>query len=113
MLMKQVLAAEIDISPRGDFSGLSSITLGGIIGGLVNFGILAAAIVFFFILVMGGIRWIMSQGDETKVKGAREQVTHALIGLAIVFAAWAVVTLIGNVFGVNIFQIEIPTFTGD
>jgi len=111
MLMKQVLAAEIDISPRGDFAGLGNITLGGIIGGLVNFGILAAAIVFFFILVMGGIRWIMSQGDEAKVKAAREQVTHALIGLAIVFAAWAVVTLIGNVFGINIFQIEIPTFT--
>ena len=53
-----------------------------------------AAIVFFFILVMGGVRWITSGGDKGKTEAARNQITAALVGLVIVFAAWAIIQLI-------------------
>jgi hypothetical protein len=60
---------------------------------------------------MGGIKWITSDGDEKSVEGARSQITNALIGLAIVFAAWAILRLIGILFGVNLTQsFTIPTF---
>jgi len=115
-LIKAVYAQEagmINISPDENFQPLKNLTVTGIIGGLVNFSIVLAALVFFFMLVLGGVRWILSQGDEAKVKAARGQVTHALVGLAIVFAAWAIIRLIGAVFGVgDLFQFKIPTFTG-
>jgi hypothetical protein len=67
-----------------------------------------AAIVFFFILVIGGIRWIISGGDKAHTEAARAQITSALIGLVIVFAAWAIAQLIGTFFNVDIFNLSIP-----
>ncbi len=111
-LVKQVLAAEelVPIAPTGDYVDLDKITAASLVGGLVNLALLIAALVFFFILVMGGIKWITSQGDEAKVKEAREQVTQALIGLVIVFVAFAIAKLIEVVFGVNIQNLSIPSF---
>ena len=65
--------------------------------------------IFFFILVIGGIKWIASGGDKGATEGARNQITAALVGLVIVFAAWAIVQLIQVFFGVNIFQLSLPT----
>lgn len=75
---------------------------------------LVVALVFFFMLIWGGLKWVMSQGEEKAVTGARAQITNALIGLAVVFAAWAIMQLIDVVFGVQILQgIAIPTFNPD
>ena len=109
-LVAPVMAQGIDIKPKGSFGALGDLTIERVISGLVNLVLIGAALVFFFILVWGGIKWIASQGDETKVKEARDQVTQALIGLAIVFVAWAILTLISTVFGINIFNLEITPF---
>jgi TRAP-type C4-dicarboxylate transport system permease small subunit len=70
--------------------------------------VVVAAIVFFFILVIGGIRWIASGGDKAQTEAARSQITSALVGLVIVFAAWAIVALINVFFNINIFSLAIP-----
>ncbi|MEK7112404.1 MAG: hypothetical protein AAB875_03680, partial [Patescibacteria group bacterium] len=67
-----------------------------------------AALVFFFILVIGGIRWIASGGDKAHTEAARSQITAALVGLVIVFAAWAIVQLINTFFGIDIFKLTLP-----
>lgn len=102
---------EINLKPGGDelASKVSSLTIGSIIAGLLKLALVVAAIVFFFILVIGGIRWIISGGDKGQTEQARAQITAALVGLVIVFAAWAIAGLIGTFFGVNIFNLQIPT----
>lgn len=70
--------------------------------------VVVAAIVFFFILVIGGIRWIASGGDKANTEAARAQITAALVGLVIVFAAWAIVALINTFFHIDIFKLAIP-----
>jgi hypothetical protein len=60
-------------------------------------------------LVWGGLKWVMSQGDSKNVEAARNQITNALIGLAIVFASWAIVRLIETIFGVSILNLKVPT----
>jgi len=100
----------INIEPGQNWSALGNLEIAGIVNGLVTFFLIGAAIIFFFILVMGGIRWIMSQGEEAKVKAARDQVTHALIGLVIVFAAWAIIKLIGYAFSIDLLQLNFPRF---
>lgn len=89
---------------------LTGLTIGGLIGGLISMIFVLAAIVFFFILVFGGIKWITSGGDEKKVAAARAGITNALIGLAIVFASWAIMNLLGMLFGFNIFNLTFNTF---
>lgn len=96
----------------GDFKGLTSLTVPSLVSGLIRLTLVVAAIVFFFILVIGGIRWIASGGDKAQTEAARGQITAALVGLVIVFAAWAIVQLIQVFFGINIFQLSLPSVNG-
>jgi hypothetical protein len=105
-----VLAAEdISLSPTGEFAALGDLTIGGIVSAFIRLILVVAALVFFFILVIGGIRWIASGGDKAQTETARNQITAALVGLVIVFAAWAIVQLINTFFGVDIFSLTLPT----
>jgi hypothetical protein len=100
----------INLKPStGIGTTLSNFSIAGIISALIQGAMILAAIVFFFMLVIGGIRWIMSSGDKASTEAARSQITAALVGLVIVFAAWAIVSLIGTFFGnIDIFNLAIP-----
>lgn len=110
-----VYAQDINITTKGDnFSNLENLTIAGIVSGAISLVMLVVALVFFFMLVLGGLKWVMSEGDEKNVTNARNQITNALIGLAIVFAAWAIVKLIETIFGISIISgISIPTLQGN
>jgi len=108
-----VYAAEsINLGTNGGFGKeLQTLTVGGIISGAISLVMLAVALIFFFILIMGGLKWVMSEGDQKAVEAARNQITNALVGLAIVFAAFAIMKLIEIVFGISLLGgITIPTF---
>jgi len=109
-LIKSAYAQEsIDLNPGGTFINLKDLTPESVIGGLVSLVLVLAALVFFFMFVMGGIKWIMSEGDKTKLDTARQQITNSLIGLAIIFVAWAIIVLIDTLFGVNLTNIDLPS----
>ncbi len=112
--MQKLLAvadnAPIDLQPVGQFSTLGNLTVSGIVSGLIRLSVVIAAIIFFFILVIGGIRWIASGGDKAQTEAARNQITAALVGLVIVFAAWAILALIKVFFGLDVLNVlTIPT----
>jgi type IV secretory pathway VirB2 component (pilin) len=50
-------------------------------------------------VVIGGLMYILSAGDEKKIETAKKIITGALIGLAIVLAAPAFLREIGNALG--------------
>lgn len=104
-----ILAQKIDIRPTGEFLKLGNLTVPSIVSALIRITLVVAALVFFFILVIGGIKWIVSGGDKTQTEGARNQITAALVGLVIVFAAWAIIQLVQVFFGIDILQLAIPT----
>ena len=102
---------KIVIGPGNDFKNLTSLTIPGIISGAISLIMLAVALIFFFILILGGLKWVMSEGDQKAVEAARNQITNALIGLAIVFSAFAIMKLIEIVFGISLLEgITIPHF---
>lgn len=103
-------AQDIILKPTGPWANLANLTPGKLVSGAISLLMLVVALVFFFILLMGGLKWVTSEGDEKKVGAARAQITNALIGLAIVFAAWAIMSLIGKLFGIDVFNFDIPTF---
>lgn len=105
------LAQAINLQPESgsQFADLGGLEVPDIISGLIKGAMVVAAVVFFFILVIGGIRWIASGGDKSATEGARSQITAALVGLVIVFAAWAIVALIETFFGIDIFSLALPT----
>lgn len=92
----------VDLGPKNEWAALGNLTFPSIVSGAISLVMLAVALVFFFILILGGLRWITSEGDQKNVEAARNQITNALIGLAIVFAAWAIMKLIQVIFGIDI-----------
>lgn len=91
------------VPPVGSgFENLTTLSFPGIISMLIQLILVLAAVIFFFILVIGGIRWITSGGDKAQTEAARNQITAALVGLVIVFAAWAIIQLIETFFNINI-----------
>lgn len=93
----------------GDYSEITDLTIGNIVGWLIGLVFIISSLIFFFILVFGGVKWITSGGDEKKVAAARASITSALVGLAIVFAAWAIMTLLGKALGFDIFNFTIKS----
>ena len=85
------------------------VNLGSLLGGAVGAAIVIALILAFMWLILGGIQWITSGGDKAKTEAAREHITSALVGLAIVAASWAIMKLVGFFFGIDPFALNIPT----
>ena len=57
-------------------------------------------ILALFFLIWGGIKWVTSSGDKTKVQGARNTMIYAIIGLIIVFLSYFVINVITTFFKV-------------
>lgn len=108
--------ASINLKPsQGLGNSLSGLSMSAIIGGILTVLLIVAALIFFFMLLLGGIKYITSGGDKGQTETARSQITSALVGLVIVFSAWAIVSLVGTFFGVDIFNLTVPSVqdTGD
>ncbi len=108
-------AQTVDPCPKGEFNALCSkfnaSDTGSIIGTVLTFLLIAAVIVALFFLIWGGIRWITSGGDKTKVDSARGHIVAAIVGLLIAFVAYFIVQIILNVFGLGpVSSLELPTF---
>lgn len=56
----------------------------------------AALVIAVFMLLWGGVEFILSGGDKEKVGNAQKRITFALVGLAFLAVAFALL----NVFGV-------------
>jgi TRAP-type C4-dicarboxylate transport system permease small subunit len=76
--------------------------IGTLIQGVLQGAIVISAILVFAYLIWGGIQWITSGGDKGKTQEARDRITAALVGLAVVASAWAIMLIISYFFGINI-----------
>lgn len=92
-------------SPSANSGGKA---LGGLISNLVGALFIAGFLLTFMELLMGGISWITAGGDKQKLETARDKITNAIIGLIIVGATYALMTLIGRFFGMDITSLAIP-----
>jgi len=95
--------------PKSDYFKFTD--LGSLLGNVITLILIVAAVIFFFMLVIGGIQWMTSGGDKAATESARGRITAALIGLIIVFAAWAIIRLVETFLGVSIISggAAIPT----
>jgi len=106
------LNGSVSLNAPAGFTNLEAVSFQGVVQWAISVVLVLAAVIFFFMLVIGGIKWITSGGDKGKTEGARNQITAALVGLIIVFASWAILQLINLVFGVDIISnLTIPAIS--
>lgn len=75
--------------------------LGALIQGLMNGVMFIAAILVFAYMIWGGIQWITSGGDKGKTEEARNKITAAIIGLAILAASYAIFRVVLYFLGIS------------
>src|SRR3989338_5045042 len=75
--------------------------LGKLVSTGVSVVIILSGILVFVYLVWGGLEWLTSGGDKGKTESARNRITAALVGLAIIASSWALVRIIAYFFGVE------------
>lgn len=99
--------AKLEIAQPGN---VKITELGQLISAGVGTLLIVAALLAFLYLILGGIQWITSGGDKTGMEAARNKITHAIVGLIIVGAAWAIMTLVQNFLGVTIIggSVDLP-----
>jgi hypothetical protein len=90
----------IAISPPAN---LKILDFGTAISGGIGIILAMSGLVTFIYLLWGGFEWIISGGDKGKVEAAQHRIQAALLGLFIVFAAWAVMLILQNILGFTIF----------
>jgi cytochrome bd-type quinol oxidase subunit 2 len=100
--IKGVMAAfdDIEVNPGTGYAT----DFGKMFSSILNVVMLLAAVLVFAYLIFGGVQWITSGGDKQKAEDARNKITAAVIGLIIVAASYAVITLVVNFLGFGSFN---------
>ena len=77
-----------------------------IISTIIGFITVVAGIYFMFQFFIGGFGWLASSGDKSRLQEAQNRLSHAVIGLIIVVAAYAIMSIMQAVTGLKFLQPE-------
>ena len=69
-------------------------TAPSVVEALINGVIVMVGIVAVIIVIVGGQRFIVSQGDSSKIAAARGMIIYGVVGLVVALVAFAVVNFI-------------------
>ncbi len=71
----------------------------GIFTQITNTILAAVGLIAVIMLIFGGIRYIISGGDQKKVTDAKNTILYAIIGLIIALLSYAIVNFVLNALG--------------
>lgn len=66
----------------------------GVIKTIIEVLLIAAGIIAVIMIIVGGIRYVTSGGDQNSVKAAKDTVLYSVIGLVITILAFAIVRFV-------------------
>lgn len=71
-----------------------------VIKGIISIFMFVAVIYFIWHIVFAGYHLIASQGDPKKIESAKNEITHSLLGLGVVFSVFAILSFVRIIFGI-------------
>lgn len=78
-----------------------------VIQNVINAALVLSAVVAVFLIAYAAFQYVTSAGDKEKVEGARKRIVYAIIGLVVIFMAFAFINLISQFTGVSTSQFGI------
>ena len=81
----------------GRNAGLGTGDVRNVVISLINVLLGILGVVALIIILIGGFRWMTSGGNEETIAGARRTIAAGIIGLIIIFVAYAITVFIFNV----------------
>ncbi len=74
---------------------------------LIGLSFVIGVVIFVAIIIVGAIQWIISGGDKGGIESAKGKITNAVVGIIILFALFAIITVVENFFGIEIITLKI------
>ncbi|HOX60750.1 MAG TPA: pilin [Candidatus Magasanikbacteria bacterium] len=96
-----VLADPFGLDDTANASGLAGygtnipVMIGNILGSILGL----VAVIFFALMLYGGVLWMTARGDDSQTKKATGTITAAIIGIMIVLASYAITSFVFNSIG--------------
>ena len=75
---------------------------------ILNLAVRLAGIAVFVMLLVGGFKYLTSGGDSKATESARNTITYAIFGLALLLGGWLILLFIKEFTGVDVTQFVIP-----
>lgn len=85
-----------------DYTATGQTLLYGLVTNLLTLAMVIGALIAFAFLVLGGIEWITSGGDKSKIDKAREKLTGSIIGLLVLASTVALFMIIQRFLGISV-----------
>lgn len=73
-----------------------------VISSIITAILVVVVLIALVFLIWGGLKWVMSGGDKSKVETARNTIIGAIIGLIIAFLAFFIINFVGSIFGITL-----------
>jgi hypothetical protein len=70
----------------------------GAIKDITNTLLLAIGVIAVVVIIIAGIRFVTSSGNESSTKAARETILYAVIGLVVALLSYAIVNFVLGIF---------------
>lgn len=94
-----VYAQSVSTTPTNPLDGTGLTTLAAMFGLIMNIVLGVGIALTVIYLILGGIKYIMSQGDKKGTLEARDSITNAIIGFIVVIAAMTIRLVILRMLG--------------
>lgn len=78
---------------------------------LIGLAFIISVVVCVILIIIGGIRWITSGGSKDTIASARNMITNAVTGLALLLSLYLLIQFVNYVFGINLGGFGTPIFT--
>jgi len=86
-----------NIADKSGYStDVSEYSLSQSIGGYIKAVLGILGVIFFVLTFYAGFLWLTASGDETKIGKAKNIITAATIGLAIIFMSYGITNMVVN-----------------
>ncbi len=89
-----VLAVNTGLEATRAAADLPQTTIDAGIGGIISAAMGLVGVLFLVLMIYGGFLWMTAAGNEKRVESAKSIMVSAVIGLAIVFGAYAITELV-------------------
>jgi cytochrome bd-type quinol oxidase subunit 2 len=83
-----------DVSCAGDAEGDAGTSIDSLITTIINILSLVVGVVSVIMIIIGGLRYITSNGDSGNVTNAKNTILYAIVGLVIVALAQLIVRFV-------------------
>lgn len=102
-----------DLGPIGDGPGFGPFTtsvvstnpfiqIASIVSTIIGIITICAGIYFMFQFLISGFGWITASGDKNRLQMAQNRMTYATIGMVIVVATYAIMSIVGTIAGLDL-----------